>query len=123
MLLLNPEGPGFQQSCWAVGNQPCGRALPTTEPHQNTSRPSSPSCRVFGAVFQRDLNKIEIATWGADYAHVFNTANSCKFDFLLWGALQSGSRGRTHSCRTFLAIIGSGFVRLSTTVQCLCGDS
>jgi hypothetical protein len=40
-----------------------------------------------------DLNKIEIATWGADYAHVFNTTNSGKFDFLLWSALQTGSWG------------------------------
>lgn len=40
-----------------------------------------------------DLNKIEIATWGADYAHVFNTSSSGKFDFLFWGALQTGSWG------------------------------
>jgi hypothetical protein len=40
-----------------------------------------------------DLGKIEIATWGADYAHVFNTTNSGKFDFLVWGALQTGSWG------------------------------
>jgi len=40
-----------------------------------------------------DLGKIEIATWGADYTHVFNTANAGKFDFLLWGALQTGSWG------------------------------
>jgi alginate export protein len=40
-----------------------------------------------------DLGKIEIATWGADYVHVFNTPNSGKFDFLLWGALQTGSWG------------------------------
>lgn len=40
-----------------------------------------------------DTGKIEIATWGADYAHVFNTTNSGKFDFLVWGALQTGSWG------------------------------
>ncbi len=40
-----------------------------------------------------DLGKIEIATWGADYAHVFNTTNTGKFDFLLWGAVQTGSWG------------------------------
>jgi hypothetical protein len=40
-----------------------------------------------------DLGKIEIATWGADYAHVFNTTNSGKFDFLVWGAVQTGSWG------------------------------
>jgi Alginate export len=40
-----------------------------------------------------DFGKIEIATWGADYAHVFNTTNSGNFDFLLWGAVQTGSWG------------------------------
>jgi hypothetical protein len=41
-----------------------------------------------------DLGKIEIATWGADYAQVFNTGNTGKFDFLLWGAVQTGSWGK-----------------------------
>jgi hypothetical protein len=40
-----------------------------------------------------DLGKLEIATWGANYAHVFNTAADGKFDFLVWGALQTGSWG------------------------------
>jgi hypothetical protein len=40
-----------------------------------------------------DFGKIEIATWGADYAHVFNTGATGKFDFLLWGAVQTGSWG------------------------------
>jgi hypothetical protein len=40
-----------------------------------------------------DLGKIEIATWGADYAHVFNTTNAGKFDFLVWGVVQTGSWG------------------------------
>ena len=40
-----------------------------------------------------DVGKIEIATWGADYAHVFNTTNSGKVDVLVWGALQTGSWG------------------------------
>lgn len=40
-----------------------------------------------------DLAKIEIATFGADYVHVFNTAKSGKFDFLIWGAGQTGSWG------------------------------
>lgn len=40
-----------------------------------------------------DLGKIEIATWGADYAHVFNTTDAGKFDFLVWGAVQTGSWG------------------------------
>jgi hypothetical protein len=45
------------------------------------------------AVRATDLDKIEIATWGANYVHVFNTADAGKFDFLLWGALQTGSWG------------------------------
>jgi Alginate export len=40
-----------------------------------------------------DIGKIEIATWGADYAHVVNTPNAGKFDFLVWGAVQTGSWG------------------------------
>jgi len=39
------------------------------------------------------LGKIEIATWGADYAHVFNTTDAGKFDFLVWGVVQTGSWG------------------------------
>lgn len=45
------------------------------------------------AAIAADHNKVEIATWGADYAHVFDTTNSGKFDFLIWGALQTGSWG------------------------------
>lgn len=40
-----------------------------------------------------DLGKLEIATWGADYVHVFNSINSGKYDFLVWGAVQTGSWG------------------------------
>jgi hypothetical protein len=40
-----------------------------------------------------DTGKIEIATWGGDYVHVFNTDTAGKFDFLVWGALQTGSWG------------------------------
>jgi hypothetical protein len=40
-----------------------------------------------------DIGKIEIATWGADYVHVFNTTDAGKFDVLFWGALQTGSWG------------------------------
>jgi hypothetical protein len=46
-----------------------------------------------GAVRAADVGKIEIATWGADYAHVFNTTNAGKFDFLVWGVVQTGSWG------------------------------
>jgi len=45
------------------------------------------------AVRAADYGKIEIATYGADYAHVFNTATAGKFDFLVWGVLQGGSWG------------------------------
>jgi Alginate export len=40
-----------------------------------------------------DLGKIELATYGADYAHVINTTTAGKFDFLAWGVLQTGSWG------------------------------
>lgn len=40
-----------------------------------------------------DVDKIQIATWGADYVHVFHTTNAGSFDFLLWGVLQTGSWG------------------------------
>lgn len=39
-----------------------------------------------------DRGKIEIATYGANYAEVLNT-NRGKFDFLVWGAFQGGSWG------------------------------
>ena len=45
------------------------------------------------AVRAADLGKIEIATWGADYVHVFNTANAGKFDLLGWGVAQTGAWG------------------------------
>ena len=45
------------------------------------------------AVRATDHGKIEIATWGADYVHVINTTNAGKFDFLAWGAVQTGSWG------------------------------
>ena len=45
------------------------------------------------AVRAGDLGKIEIATWGADYVHVAHVAGAGDFDFLAWGALQTGSWG------------------------------
>ncbi len=45
------------------------------------------------AVRAADLGKIEIATFGADYAQVVNSTTSGKFDFLGWGAIQTGSWG------------------------------
>jgi len=41
-----------------------------------------------------DHGEIQIATYGGDYLHVFNTDASGKFDFLVWGAVQTGSWGR-----------------------------
>jgi hypothetical protein len=40
-----------------------------------------------------DFDKIEIATYGADYVQVFNTPTAGKFNVLGWMALQSGSWG------------------------------
>ena len=45
------------------------------------------------AVRAADHQPILIGTYGADYLHVFNTEKRGKFNFLLWGALQSGSWG------------------------------
>jgi hypothetical protein len=45
------------------------------------------------AVRAADNGKIEIVTYGANYAHVLNTATAGKFDFLVWGAVQTGSWG------------------------------
>ncbi len=40
-----------------------------------------------------DHGKIEIGTYGMDYAHVYHAQHSGNFDFLVWGALQNGSWG------------------------------
>ena len=40
-----------------------------------------------------DHGRIEIATYGANYAHVVSTPKTGKFDFLVWGAVQTGSWG------------------------------
>ena len=40
-----------------------------------------------------DHGLIQLATYGADYVHVFNTATAGKFDVLGWGVLQGGSWG------------------------------
>jgi Alginate export len=54
-----------------------------------------------------DTNKIEIATFGADYAGVLNTDKSGKFDVLGWGALQIGSWGSlTQRAGAFVAETG-----------------
>jgi hypothetical protein len=54
-----------------------------------------------------DLQKIEIATYGADYAHVFNTPTAGKFDVIGWMALQAGSWGLlTQRASAFVAEAG-----------------
>ena len=40
-----------------------------------------------------DTLHINIATYGADYAHVYHSSRAGQFDFLVWGALQNGSWG------------------------------
>lgn len=40
-----------------------------------------------------DHEKLEIATYGLDYAHVYDADKAGKFDLVLWGALQNGSWG------------------------------
>jgi len=54
-----------------------------------------------------DFDKIEIATYGADYVHVFNTKSAGKFDVLGWMALQAGSWGElTQSASSFVGEAG-----------------
>jgi hypothetical protein len=54
-----------------------------------------------------DIGKVEIATYGADYAHVLHTTNSGQFDFLVWGAVQTGAWGNlTQRAGAFVAEAG-----------------
>ena len=54
-----------------------------------------------------DLDKIEIATYGADYVHVFNTSTAGKFNLLGWVALQGGSWGElTQRASAFVGEVG-----------------
>jgi Alginate export len=54
-----------------------------------------------------DQGKIEIGTYGLDYAHVYNAEHAGKFDFLLWGALQGGSWGnQTQHAAAFVGEAG-----------------
>jgi len=46
------------------------------------------------AIRAADHGEIQIGTYGGDYLHVFNTDASGKFDFLVWGAVQTGSWGQ-----------------------------
>jgi Alginate export len=59
------------------------------------------------AVRAADHDQIRIATFGGNYAQVINTAASGKFDFLFWGALQTGSWGQlTHRAGAFVTEFG-----------------
>jgi Alginate export len=54
-----------------------------------------------------DQDQIRIGTYGLDYVHVLNTVTRGKFDFFLWGALQSGSWGvQSHSAGSFIGEFG-----------------
>lgn len=54
-----------------------------------------------------DFGKIEIATWGADYVHVSHVPGAGDFDFLGWGAVQTGSWGvLTQHAGAFVAEVG-----------------
>lgn len=45
------------------------------------------------ATRRADNHDILLGTFGADYLQVFNTSKAGKFDFLVWGLLQTGSWG------------------------------
>ena len=45
------------------------------------------------AARRADNQDIVLGTFGADYLQIFNTATAGKFDFLVWGVLQTGSWG------------------------------
>ena len=40
-----------------------------------------------------DVGKVQLATFGANYAQVISTTHAGKFDFLVWGVYQGGSWG------------------------------
>lgn len=59
------------------------------------------------AIRAADQSKIEIATYGLDYVHVYHSQRAGNFDFLVWGALQSGSWGtETQHADAFVAEAG-----------------
>ena len=54
-----------------------------------------------------DLGKVQLATYGANYAQVINTTNAGKFDFLVWGVYQGGSWGAlTQRASAFVGELG-----------------
>jgi hypothetical protein len=66
------------------------------------------------AVRSVDHGKIEIATYGMDYAHVYNAEGAGKFDFLLWGAVQNGFWG--NQTQHAAAFVGEAGWQLPVTV-------
>lgn len=54
-----------------------------------------------------DHGEIQIGTYGGDYIHVFNTETSGKFDFLVWGVVQTGAWGNlTQRAGAFVGELG-----------------
>jgi alginate export protein len=66
------------------------------------------------ALRSADKGKIEIATYGLDYAHVYNMERAGKLDFLVWGALQDGSWG--NQTQHASAFVGEAGWQLPVTV-------
>jgi Alginate export len=59
------------------------------------------------AIRSADQGKIEIATYGVDYVHVYDADKAGRFDLVLWGALQNGSWGsQTQHAAAFVTEAG-----------------
>jgi hypothetical protein len=59
------------------------------------------------AIRSGDHDRIEIATYGMDYVHVYNAEHAGKFDLVFWGALQNGSWGsQTQRAAAFVTEAG-----------------
>jgi hypothetical protein len=62
-----------------------------------------------------DHHEIAIATYGGDYAHVYNSERAGKFDLLFWGAFQAGSWGSL--TQRAGAFVGEGGWQLPVKLQ------
>jgi len=59
------------------------------------------------AVRTADTNQIRIGTYGLDYVHVLHTDHEGQFDFLAWGAFQTGGWGaQTQKAEAFVGEFG-----------------
>jgi len=59
------------------------------------------------AVRTADTNQIRIGTYGLDYVHVLHTDHQGQFDFLGWGAFQTGGWGvQTQRAEAFVGELG-----------------